>query len=134
MEFTIRKPKATDIFVVGKILKKIGLKNIAKCFEDEELNDLRKSFNSDNNQDGSNNQDELVSKAGMLVVLSIGDLVLEKLEDVQDDVFKFMSNLTGLKVKEVEDLSPSDFYKAFMTIVKEPDFLDFIKVVLKSFN
>lgn len=130
MEFTIRKPKATDIFVVGKIIKKIGLKNIAKCFEDEELAELRKSFNSDND----NNQDELVSKAGMLVVLSIGDLVLEKLEDVQDDVFKFMSNLTGLKVKEVEDLSPSDFYKAFMTIVKEPDFLDFIKVVLKSFN
>lgn len=132
MEFTIRKPKATDIFVVGKIIKKIGLKNIAKCFEDEELAELRKSFNSDNDND--NNQDELVSKAGMLVVLSIGDLVLEKLEDVQDDVFKFMSNLTGLKVKEVEDLSPSDFYKAFMTIVKEPDFLDFIKVVLKSFN
>ena len=40
----------------------------------------------------------------------------------------------GLKVKEVEDLPITDFAEIVMAIIKEPDFVDFIKVVLKSFN
>ena len=38
MEYTLRKPKATDIFVVSKIIKGIGLKNVAKCFNSDEIN------------------------------------------------------------------------------------------------
>ena len=67
-------------------------------------------------------------------MLSIGDLILEKLDIVKDDVIKLMSNLSGLKTKDVEDLPLVTFTEMFMDIIKEPDFLDFIKVVLKSFN
>ena len=45
-----------------------------------------------------------------------------------------MSNLSGLKVKEIEDLPPADFIDMAITIIKMPEFVDFIKVVLKSFN
>ena len=37
MEYTLRKPKATDLFVVSKIIKGIGLKNIADCFNSDEI-------------------------------------------------------------------------------------------------
>ena len=69
-----------------------------------------------------------------MVMLSIGDLIFEKMEDIQTDLFKFIANLTGLKVKEVEDLSLVDTANIVMAIIKKPDFVDFIKVVLKSFN
>ena len=59
---------------------------------------------------------------------------LDKLEIIQEPLIKFMSNLSGLKVKEIEDLPPADFIDMAITIIKMPEFVDFIKVVLKSLN
>ena len=67
-------------------------------------------------------------------MVSLGDLILDKLEIIQEPLIKFMSNLSGLKVKEIEDLPPADFIDMAITIIKMPEFVDFIKVVLKSFN
>ena len=128
MEYTLRKPKATDIFVVSKIIKGIGLKNISNCFNSDEINLIRKSVA------GDKLTDDVLYKIGANIMLSIGDLILEKLDIVKDDVIKLMSNLSGLKTKDVEDLPLVTFTEMFMDIIKEPDFSDFIKVVLKSFN
>ena len=125
MEYKIRKPKATDLPVACKILKGIGLKNIAKCFNNDDIEVFKKSIS------GKEVTDEMLNKAGLMVMLSIGDLIFEKMEDIQVDLFRFISNLTGLKVKEVEDLSLTDLANIVIAILKEPDFTDFIKVVLK---
>ena len=125
MEYKIRKPKATDLPVACKILKGIGLKNIAKCFNNDDIEVFKKSIS------GKEVTDEMINKAGLMVILSIGDLIFEKMEDIQVDLFRFISNLTGLKVKEVENLSLTDLANIVIAILKEPDFTDFIKVVLK---
>lgn len=128
MDYTIRKPKATDIPVVCKIIKGIGLKNIADCFSNDDIKVIRESMA------GKEVSDELLNKAGLMIMLSIGDLIFEKMEVIQSDLFNFISKLTGLQVKKVEDLPITDFAKIVMAIIKEPDFVDFIKVVLKSLN
>ena len=125
MEYEIRKPKATYLPVACKILKGIGLKNIAKCFNNDDIEVFKKSIS------GKEVTDEMLNKAGLMVMLSIGDLIFEKMEDIQVDLFRFISNLTGLKVKEVENLSLTDLANIVIAILKEPDFTDFIKVVLK---
>ena len=128
MEYTLRKPKATDLFVVSKIIKGIGLKNIADCFNSDEIKVIRNSVS------GEKVSSETLNQAGITIMLSIGELILDRLDDVKDDVIKFMSCLSGLKIKEVEDLPITEFAEMLMAIIKEPDFVDFIKVVLKSFN
>ena len=128
MEYTLRKPKATDLFVVSKIIKGIGLKNIADCFNSDEIKVIRNSVS------GEKVSSETLNQAGITIVLSIGELILDRLDDVKDDVIKFMSCLSGLKIKEVEDVPITEFAEMLMAIIKEPDFVDFIKVVLKSFN
>lgn len=128
MEYTLRKPKATDIFVVSKIIRGVGLKNVAKCFNSDEINLIKKSMS------GEKVSDETLSQVGITIMVSIGDLILDKLDDVKDDVIKLMSLLSGLKTKEIEDLSLVDFAEMLMAIIKNPDFVDFIKVVLKSFK
>ena len=128
MEYTLRKPKATDLFVVSKIIKGIGLKNIADCFNSDEIKVIRNSVS------GEKVSSETLNQAGITIVLSIGELILNRLDNVKNDVIKFMSCLSGLKIKEVEDLPITEFAEMLMAIIKEPDFVDFIKVVLKSFK
>jgi hypothetical protein len=129
MEYTLRKPKATDLFVASKILKTIGVKNIYNCFNNEELEEIKTLAKSK-----KGNADVNYEKVGLMVVTSVCDLLLEKLEYIQEPLIKFMSNLSGLKVKEIENLPPAEFMEMAITIIKMPEFVDFIKVVLKSFN
>ena len=129
MEYNLRKPIATDIFVVSKILKGIGVENIVECFTNGDVKELQKII-----KDKTELKDDDYTKAGIVVITSIVDLVLDKLEDIQQPLIKFMSLLSGLKVKDIEQLPPADFIEMAIAIIKMPEFVDFIKVVLKSLN
>lgn len=137
----IRKPKSTDLFVVSKILSKIGLKNIINCLNAKELMELRAKMIKENevtDKKGKVTQTDFTDSQrieyGTAMVANIGDLILNNLEDVKDDLNRYISNLTGLSIKEIEDLSIVPYGEILMQIIKEPDFVDFIKVVLKSFK
>ena len=130
MEIKLRKPKATDLFVASKIIKGIGIKNIVACFKSEEVKEYVKSLRSNDVEF----TEEQTQKVGVLVSTNIAELIFEKIDVVQDDLIKFISNLTGFPIKDVEDLPIADFAEVVTLIIKEPDFVDFIKVVLKSFN
>lgn len=130
MDYTIRKPKTTDLFVVSKIIKTIGIDNIVNCFNAKEVKDLAKKVSKDK----KTYSDEDAREVGILVVKNIGELIFDKLDLIQNDLIKYVSLMTGLEFKVVEDLPIAEFAKIVMEIIKEPDFVDFIKVVLKSFN
>lgn len=130
MDYTIRKPKTTDLFVVSKIIKTIGVDNIVNCFNAKEVKDLAKKVSKDK----KTYSDEDAREVGILVVKNIGELIFDKLDLIQNDLIKYVSLMTGLEFKVVEDLPIAEFAKIVMEIIKEPDFVDFIKVVLKSFN
>lgn len=130
MNYEVRNPQASDLFVVSKIIKTVGIKNIANCFKSDEVEALKAKVA----ENGGSASDEEATKAGSLVMAAIGELIFDKLDTVQDDIFKFISNLTGLTVDDVKTMDIVEFGELFMTIIKNPKFADFIKVVLKSFK
>ena len=89
MEYTLRKPKATDLFVVSKIIKGIGLKNIADCFNSDEIKVIRNSVS------GEKVSSETLNQAGITVytirksydIKDLGDLLeLKRRNDVRADL------------------------------------------------
>ena len=142
MEYNLRNPKATDLFIVTKMINKIGVKNIIKVVRDnDEVNELRAQLLEENKYTDENGSvahkeftKEQVNQMGELVVGLVIDLVLDRIELVQDDLFKFMSALSGLTVTEVADLGWSNFYKMIVDILKLDGVTDFIQDVLKSFK
>ena len=75
-----------------------------------------------------------VREVGAVIVKNICTLIFDKLDLIENDLMKFISSVTGLSIKEVEDLPLNEFAEVVVKIIKNPDFVDFIKVVLKSFN
>ena len=130
MTYELRNPQASDLFVVTRIIKVIGLKNVADCFNNDEI----KAFKDNIVERGTPASDEEMRKVGLMAITSIGELIFEKLDIVQDDIYKFLSNLSGLTVDEVASMDIVEFAEMFMTVIKNPKFADFIKVVLKSFK
>ena len=130
MTYELRNPQASDLFVVSKIIKAVGIRNIADCFKSEKLEEFKAKVA----ESGAPATEKEASEAGLIVMTDIGELIFEKLDVVEDDVFKFMSNLSGLTVEDVKSMDIVEFAEMFMAIIKNPKFADFIEVVLKSFK
>ena len=126
----MRKLKATDLFAVSKIIKTIGVDDIINCFSSKEIKDLAKTMSEGDKKytDGD------VREVGAVIVKNICTLIFDKLDLIENDLMKFISSVTGLSIKEVEDLPLNEFAEVVVHMINNPDFMDFINVVLKSFN
>lgn len=129
MEYTLRNPKASDLFLMGRIISKIGVKNIIDKLYN---NDNVKELIANSNGDDANN--EMTQQVGVIVIGDVVDLLLDKLDLIQNDLYDFIGALSNLKSKEVANMEIDEFLDIIVQIIKLPKFKDFMKVVLKSFK
>ncbi len=113
-KYTLRKLKSTDIMPFVKILKNIGVKEFSALYG------KYKGLN-----------EEEAQAAAMMDILGI---VLDNLEKCESDIFKFISSISGLKLKEVEELSPAEFMEIMVEIKESEEFSDFFKAASKLFS
>lgn len=113
-EYKLRKLKSTDIVPFAKILKNIGIKEFSSLYG------KYKGLN-----------EEEAQAAAMMDIIGI---LLDNLEKCEADIFKFVSSMSGLKLKEVEELPPAEFMEIMVDIKNSDEFSDFFKAASKLFS
>lgn len=121
--YELRNLTADDIFPVFQILSKIGVKEFKSCFSSPEIKALAK---------GGGEAD--VKSIGMMVVVDVAGILMENLPKAKDDIYSFLSGLTGMKVKEIAALPMATFTQMVVDVVKKEEFKDFFQVVVKLFK
>lgn len=100
--YTLRNVQATDIFSMIKIIRQIGVKNIANALNNE-------------------NSEE---KGWVLI-----DFIIDRLPYCENEVHEFLSRLSGLQVNEIATLDPDVYMMMIFDVIDQPKFVDFLKVV-----
>ena len=116
----LRKLQATDLFTMVKIINGIGFKTIKECSNLDEINAIKKDLND-------NNADEIASKVGVNVIMSIVGTIIENLPKVEQDVYTFCGNVAGIKPKDVARLEIGEFMDLLIEIFTKDEFKDFFK-------
>ena len=120
MEYEMRNLQATDIFSIVKILNGIGLKNIKEYIDFEEINKIRKCMTEEN-------ADVITSQVGLNVVMSLATIILENLPKIENDLYKFVGSVIGIKTKDVAKMDIGDFMDVLIAIIQKEEFKDFFK-------
>lgn len=120
-KYELRKLCAKDIFVMVKIISKIGITEFKKCFEAPAV--ARK----------------IQSKAkifdiGMAAMLEISGTCLENLPKCEKDIYSFLADLSGMKSEEIAELGMPEFAEMIEAVVTKEEFRDFFTVVSKYFG
>ena len=126
--YTLRALKASDFFLVTRILSKIGVKEFKRCFESEEIKTAVKNMMK---QDGGEAD---VASIGMVVAFDVASVVLERMEDCERDIYKLLSRLSGMKETEVADMPMAEFGEMVIDVIKHEGFRDFFTAVVKQFK
>jgi hypothetical protein len=126
--YTLRALKASDFFLVTRILSKIGVKEFKRCFESEEIKTAVKNMMK---QDGGETD---VASIGMVVTFDVASVVLERMEDCERDIYKLLSRLSGMKETEVADMPMAEFGEMVIDVIKHEGFRDFFTAVISQFK
>ena len=115
--FELRKLEAKDIAPMASIINNIGWKQFKEVFQSTDTKGMTD-----------------MTALGMTVAFDIVGIVLANYEKCQSDVFSFLASLSGLKVKQIESLSPAEFAEMVIAVVQKEEFKDFFTVVSKLFK
>lgn len=133
----IRELKSSDIFPMVGILNKIGFKELKTILTPDKVKDMMKTFSSDGKDENENKDDSGVDNTTVLgfnMILEVAGLVMGNLPSCEQELNRFIANVTNLSVKQVSDLPMSEYAEIIISIVQKQEFKDFFKAVSKLFN
>ncbi len=125
MAYTLRNLKADDTFLMLKIIKKIGIKEIKACFEAPEVKDAI-------NKAVSGNGETDVTDVGMGVAFEIASVIVSNLPECREEIYQLLSTLSGMKREEIADMPMTDFVGMIVDVIRKEEFKDFFQAVFKS--
>lgn len=121
--YTLRELQADDLYGMIRIVNKIGLEEIQQCFEGDEL---RKTMQE-------NGSAEDAEKAmGLQVITGITRLVLKKLPECREEIYAFLSGLSGMKPQAIAALPLGTFAAMVMDVFHMEGFADFFTELFRS--
>ena len=122
--YTFRKLNSTDMFLMFKIIGKIGLNEFTECFGKDAVKEMMKKFTGGN----------VTTLVGISVTLEMVNVIVGNLPKCENEVYEMLSNTSNLSVEEIKALDFATFTEMVIDFIKKEEFKDFIKVVSKSFN
>ena len=126
--YTFRKLSSKDIFLMTKILGKIGIRQFKWIFEGDAIDEMLAAFKKNK----KNKADDVLLAIGIKVGFDGIDIIIGNLYKCEDDIYQLLSNVSGIPVSEIEE-DALLFTEMLIDFFKKPEFPDFIKVVSKLF-
>ena len=142
--YELRKLCADDIFPMVNIISKIGIENMADCFDAKEMADIMNSVDSTLDEaDGKESSDEadgkessdntmadvLTKQIGIKVIMKLVGLLLKNLGKIKIELYQFLAGLSGMTEKEIAALPLGTFSQMIVDVFKKEEFSDFFQVV-----
>ena len=127
----LRNLQATDIFLIVKILNKIGYEKIRKEINVDEIMSVREKISTTNDE---KKKTSLIAEYGVNVVMSVLGILLENLPLIEQDLYNFVGSIAGIKAKDVAKMDINKFVDLLIEIVNKEEFKDFFKRASKLIN
>ena len=125
-KFGIRPLRAKDVAPMVRIVSKIGLREFKGAVSMDAIASLVEEAEGDD--------EKAVSIVGVGALLDVAGIVCENFDKAEAEIFKFLASVSGLTVKEVEELPIADLFELVYAVFAAPDFGDFftrVKALLK---
>lgn len=116
--YEFRRLIATDVFLMTRILSKIGLNKFSGCFKSEEVQKLINDTKEDDNR---------TVTVGAGIFLEILQVVMESLDKCEADIYNLLATTSNLTVEEIKALDCVIFFEMLQDFFMKEEFLDFFK-------
>ena len=118
-----------DVFLMFKIIGKIGVKEFNACFQNDGIKNLVASMMGEQRIEGQS-----ASVTYIEIILEVADVIFKNIPKCENEIFQMLSQTSDLTVEQVKGLSFAEFTDMVIDFIKKEEFRDFIKVVSRLFK
>ena len=135
--YTFRTLGGEDVFLMFRIIGKIGVKEFNACFEHDGIKHLVAAMMGEKltkANDVEGEEETSYSVTYITVILEVADVIFRNLPKCESEVFQMLSQTSDLSVAQVKKLSLAQFTQMVIDFIKKEEFRDFIEVVSGLFK
>lgn len=132
--YTFRLLGAPDIFLMSKIIGKIGINELRTCFESDGLKELVTTMFMKEKEEGRDAESSII-KVGATVCLELANTIFANLPKCENEIYQLLAQTSNLSVDEIK--APGNavmFFEMAIDFIKKDEFGDFFKVVSRLFK
>lgn len=123
--YTFRKLAAEDMFLMFRILGKIGIKEFKNAFAGDELKQLIAATKKGG--------EKALTAVGVSVFIDAVDIILGNIYKCENEIYKLLAQVSGMAESEIK-ADALLFTEMVVDFFKKEEFPAFIKVVSRSFR
>ena len=142
--YELRPLTSKDIFPMSAIIAKIGMDELKSCFSEDLMKAVAKLCTDKVAvlADDSENEEEIAEAKNTVMeiltsdigtfgglAIDVANIIFRNLPKCENDIYTLLSNLSGMKRAELEDMSPAMFVSMIIDVVRMDEFKDFFKAV-----
>lgn len=143
--YELQTLNAEHIIPMVSIIRKIGIDKIKSIIPQDVIKEAisvfvdgaKKVVSTENAEEIARSKEETLAEIGIRILptaFDVLELILESLENVEADVFRFLSSVSNLQPEEVKHLPLPDFAEMILDVLQKKEFKDFYQVVSKFFK
>lgn len=124
--YTLRSIETTDMFLMFKLLNKIGFKELK---DNEGLKQTLFLFSG-----GTVNGKIDVDKLGIDIFFEAASVLFEAIPKAEAEIYGLLANVAGMKPEDIKKQPPAITFEMIVDFCKKEEFSDFFKAVSKLFK
>lgn len=128
--YTFRRLSSTDVFLMFRIISKIGVNEFTTCFgKDSVINTIK------NMTDEQKQSDDGAMIATVSVMLEAANVILGNIGKCEREIYQMLANTSNLTIDEITaEGNGVLFLEMVVDFLKKEEFGDFFRVVSKLFK
>lgn len=126
--YTFRKLNSTDMFLMFKIMSKIGINEFADCLGKDSVKQMVGSVTGDKSNGNA------TTMVGISVMLEVANVVIGNLPKCEEEIYEMLAKVSGMTIGQIREMDFVTFTEMVIDFVKKEEFRDFIKVVSRLFK
>lgn len=130
--YTFRKLGAPDIFLITRIISKIGINEMKACFESDGIKNMILGMFAKEQEEG--NESSIIS-VGVSVTLELANTILANLPKCESEIYQLLAQTSNLTVDEIK--APGNavmFFEMLIDFIKKEEFKDFFRAASRLFK
>lgn len=133
--YTFRKLSSTDVFIMFKIISKIGINDFMSSLKSDSLQSVVKLFMEQQNGEKQGDTDNIYIMGAVAGALEIANVLFANLPKCENEIYQLLSQTSNLSVEEIKaEGNAVLFFEMVIDFLKKEEFPSFFKAVSRLFK
>lgn len=132
-KYKFRELGSRDLFLMIKLVKKIGLNNFSELLKGDNIKKIVSQFTTNKDEDAES-KEAAYMQIGIALSLDFFQVVIERLDECEDVIYEILNKTSNMNLKDLYAMNPDEFIEMIYDFSQLEDFQKLFQKAVSLFK